>query len=88
MSQITVHNFFGSTKVHADLDALILSTCEWYDEFEGNCQLNVSQDDELIMMEHVHYGFNDGDTTAVIIKSELPDCVNANDLYLQLTACS
>ena len=85
---ITVHNIQTGTHEYPDVDALVLSQCEWYDEYEGECDCHVSMNEKVIMLSYTHYGFNDGDTSAVIIISDLPDVVDPVDLYEQLVSCS
>lgn len=85
---ITVRRIgYRKPTIYVDLDAFILSTCEWYDENESNCQLDVAQDDRLIYLEYTHYDMDDGDTQAVIIKDELFDGIDVKDLIAQLEAC-
>ena len=77
---IKVRNLMSGTFEFADVDALINDTLSWYEGQEGECQMDVSEDDRLIMMTYTHFGFNDGDTSAVIIKDELPEEVSSDDL--------
>jgi hypothetical protein len=87
-TSITVHNLVTGTHSYANTDELLTSTREWYEENEGECQLDVSQNERMIMLSFTHYDFDDGDTYAVILKDELPDGVDADDLVVQLNACS
>ena len=72
--------------IYADLDAFILSTCEWTGTVDG--QLDVSEYDRLIYLEYIHYECDDCDTSAVIIKDELFDGIDVKDFILQLKSCS
>lgn len=83
---IVVHNNLNGTATYDTVDDLIASTQEWMDENGGECQMDVTVDDQLIFMTHVHFDFDDGDTVSVIIKSELPESVNVDDLIERLNA--
>ena len=87
-ASITVHNIQTGPHKHADLDALVLSTCEFYDDHPGEC-VRVKKTDTLITLEFIHDRDRgrDLDTSAVIILADLPECVDADDLYELLKSC-
>ena len=87
MTSEIVTRSIGATKPikYVDLDAFILNICEWYDGVDG--QIDISQDERLITMEYVHYNCSDCDSQVILIKDEIPDCVDMNDMILQMEAC-
>lgn len=53
--------------------AIKKSDKEWYSDNENDCELAVSEDDRVFKFQYFHFGFSDGDTSAVVIKDELTD---------------
>ena len=89
-ASITVHNIQTGSHEYADLDALILGACEFYDENQdGGGYIQVRKNDKVITLAFIHDRDQgcDFDSSAVIVLADLPESVDADDLYELLKSC-
>lgn len=69
-----------------NFEAIEKNYMEWIAGEQGECQMDVSENSRMIILEYIHYNDSDGASTcAVIMKDEVD---NPTDLYNKLVELS